>query len=138
MTRNFRQSFIFAHFVLTIDTLTWSTIGSTCSQRHVIELTLRGQQAARCRSSRRPKVSSINKRLQSDGYCRNYLRWLCYRTCWLSPRALAPLNLFCCCSTGDWNGGLRSKDAEAWHSDGGQRRQPPNDVPVGVIVFGMT
>lgn len=65
--QNFKQSFIFAESVLIIDALTWSTIGSTCYQRNVTELTLREEQPARCRSSRRPKVRSINKRLQSDG-----------------------------------------------------------------------
>lgn len=37
----------------------------------------------------------------------------------------------------DWKGELRSKDAEAWNSDGGQRRQTQNGITAGVIVLEM-
>lgn len=66
-TKTSSKVLFFAESVLIVDALTWSTIGSTCYQRNVTELTLREEQPARCRSSRRPKVRSINKRLQSDG-----------------------------------------------------------------------
>lgn len=58
----FQQSCVFVHSAFIMVTLTWSATGSTCYCRQGIELTLLVEEAARCRSSRRPKVSPINKR----------------------------------------------------------------------------